>query len=155
MIFLSESRIVADDTDFADFWGTLLSNLRVNWGNPQGNLKKHPSKMLAPTGRIRYLPKDTSLCIITQVATNTISKTLYCIYGSYQTGTELHRLTVSYATTGTELHRLTVSYATTGTELHRLTVSYATTGTELHRLTVSYATIGFFIIVKPIITWTL
>ena len=73
-----------------------------------------------PTGRVRYLPKDTSLCIITQVATNTISKRLYCIYGSYQTGTELHRLT-AYATTGTELHRLTVSYATTGTELHRLT----------------------------------
>ena len=107
-----------------------------------------------PTGRVRYLPKDTSLCIITQVATNTISKRLYCIYGSYQTGTELHRLTAyattgtelhrltAYATTGTELHRLTVSYATTGTELHRLTVSYATTGTELHRLTVSYATTG-------------
>ena len=107
-----------------------------------------------PTGRVRYLPKDTSLCIITQVATNTISKRLYCIYGSYQTGTELHRLTVSYATTGTELHRLTVSYATTGTELHRLTAyattgtelhrltAYATTGTELHRLTVSYATTG-------------
>ncbi len=93
-----------------------------------------------PTGRVRYLPKDTSLCIITQVATNTISKRLYCIYGSYQTGTELHRLT-AYATTGTELHRLT-AYATTGTELHRLTVSYATTGTELHRLTVSYATTG-------------
>ena len=79
-----------------------------------------------PTGRVRYLPKDTSLCIITQVATNTISKRLYCIYGSYQTGTELHRLT-AYATTGTELHRLT-AYATTGTELHRL---HATTGTEL------------------------
>ena len=79
MIFLSESRIVADDTDFADFWGTLLSNLRVNWGNPQGN----PNQNTPPTGRVRYLPKDTSLCIITQVATNTISKRLYCIYGSY------------------------------------------------------------------------
>ena len=106
--------------------------------------RETPNQNTPPTGRVRYLPKDTSLCIITQVATNTISKRLYCIYGSYQTGTELHRLTVSYATTGTELHRLTVSYATTGTELHRLTVSYATTGTELHRLTV-YATIGFFI----------
>ena len=99
--------------------------------------RETPNQNTPPTGRVRYLPKDTSLCIITQVATNTISKRLYCIYGSYQTGTELHRLTVSYATTGTELHRLTVSYATTGTELHRLTVSYATTGTELHRLTVS------------------
>ena len=37
VIFLSESRIVADDTDFADFWGTLLSNLRVNWGTPKQN----------------------------------------------------------------------------------------------------------------------
>ena len=133
--------------------------------------RETPNQNTPPTGRVRYLPKDTSLCIITQVATNTISKRLYCIYGSYQTGTELHRLTAyattgtelhrltvsyattgtelhrltAYATTGTELHRLTVSYATTGTELHRLTVSYATTGTELHRLTVSYATIGFFI----------
>ena len=85
--------------------------------------RETPNQNTPPTGRVRYLPKDTSLCIITQVATNTISKRLYCIYGSYQTGTELHRLTVSYATTGTELHRLTVSYATTGTELHRLTVS--------------------------------
>ena len=119
--------------------------------------RETPNQNTPPTGRVRYLPKDTSLCIIIQVATNTISKRLYCIYGSYQTGTELHRLTAyattgtelhrltAYATTGTELHRLTVSYATTGTELHRLTVSYATTGTELHRLTVSYATIGFFI----------
>ena len=102
--------------------------------------RETPNQNTPPTGRVRYLPKDTSLCIITQVATNTISKRLYCIYGSYQTGTELHRLT-AYATTGTELHRLTVSYATTGTELHRLT-AYATTGTELHRLTVSYATTG-------------
>ena len=101
--------------------------------------RETPNQNTPPTGRVRYLPKDTSLCIITQVATNTISKRLYCIYGSYQTGTELHRLTVSYATTGTELHRLTVSYATTGTELHRLT-AYGTTGTVLHRLTVSYAT---------------
>ena len=117
--------------------------------------RETPNQNTPPTGRVRYLPKDTSLCIITQVATNTISKRLYCIYGSYQTGTELHRLTVSYATKGTELHRLTVSYATKGTELHRLTVSYATKGTELHRLTATkgtelhrltaYATIGFFI----------
>ena len=51
MIFLSESRIVADDTDFADFWGTLLSNLRVNWGNPQGNLKSKNPKQNARSYR--------------------------------------------------------------------------------------------------------